>query len=90
MPSFTEYLSSYATVGLLLHLNKSQESLSPGDSPCRHVQVKQEEEAASKMTTSTGGKYVPPFMKEGAKAGGVSMMSSRGRGERRLGHWRGL
>ena len=32
-------------------------------------------------TTSTGGKYVPPFMKDGAKSGGVSMMSSRGRGE---------
>lgn len=43
-------------------------------------EVKQEEEAASKMSsTSTGGKYVPPFMKEGAKMRGESMMSSRGR-----------
>ncbi|XP_037070673.1 eukaryotic translation initiation factor 3 subunit G-like [Pollicipes pollicipes] len=43
-------------------------------------EAKQEEEA-SKMagSTSTGGKYVPPFMKEGAKMRGESMMSSRGR-----------
>ena len=53
------------------------------------VQVKQEEEATStKMSTSTGGKYVPPFMKEGAKTGGVSMANARGRGE--VGNmWRG-
>ncbi|KAF0299930.1 Eukaryotic translation initiation factor 3 subunit G [Amphibalanus amphitrite] len=43
-------------------------------------EVKQEEEATStKMSTSTGGKYVPPFMKEGARSGGVSMANSRGR-----------
>lgn len=44
-------------------------------------EMKQEEEAAGKITTtSTGGKYVPPFMKEGAnKMRGESMMSSRGR-----------
>lgn len=44
-------------------------------------EAKQEEEASSKSMSgaATGGKYVPPFMKEGSKGVGASMMSTRGR-----------
>ena len=44
-------------------------------------QAKEAEDSSKAASASTGGKYVPPFMKEGAKMRGESMMGARGRGE---------
>lgn len=43
--------------------------------------VEKEDDDRSQAPTSTGGKYVPPFMKEGATKRGDSMVLGRGRDE---------
>jgi len=42
-------------------------------------EAKEAEDSSKAASASTGGKYVPPFMKEGAKMRGESMMGARGR-----------